>query len=201
MSTTVFKPEFSEISTHFWTKASRHTCDENDSRCNNEGSGENVMYKEGIDSLHVLLVFILKASQDMTELWQLSQLPRFRQCTSMKETPYFDLLMERFVDNFAPISSLNCGNADSLRAAGELSIFSPLLKHAFMAASALYFGCDMQDWRFVAASNTVYVGVLRHLQRALYHPEQSRSEGVLATVCVVMAYEVRPSMVSWTGGS
>ena len=69
-------------------------------------------------------------------------------------------------------------------------MFSPLLKHAFTAASALYFGCSVRDWRFVAVSANLYTGVLRDLQQALYHPEQSRSEGVLATVVVLMAYEV-----------
>jgi hypothetical protein len=49
----------------------------------------------------------------------------------------------------------------------------------------------MKDMRFVDASQNIYTQFLSHLQRALDHPEQVRTESVLAAVCVAMAFEVR----------
>lgn len=145
---------------------------------------------EDSTSIDMVTSFHANANEGMTMSWQYPQSGSPKIPNPVRDTPYFDILLEKFVDNFAP-SSQNCGHANSLRVAAEASIFSPLLKHAFLAASTLYFGYCVEDIRFVDASQVIYTQFLSHLQRALDHPEQVRTEGVLAAVCVAMAFEVR----------
>jgi hypothetical protein len=106
------------------------------------------------------------------------------------ESPILDIFVERFVDAFAPNERLDCGSSSAIREAASVRIFSPLLQNAFHAVSISYFGQFLGDWRVVSAGRRSYLGVVSALQRALYHPVQSRSEGVLATAILLMAYEV-----------
>ena len=101
--------------------------------------------------------------------------------------------MECFVDAFAPNSRDDCGNSSAIRVAGEARIFSPLLAGAFRAVSIAYCGQNLRSLRsqdVVIQGYKNYAQTLRDLQLALLDPEQSRSEGVLATVILLMAYEV-----------
>jgi hypothetical protein len=106
------------------------------------------------------------------------------------ESPILDIFVERFVDAFAPNERLDCGSSSAIREAASVRMFSPLLQNAFHAVSTSYFGQFLGDWRVVSAGRRSYLGVVSALQRALYHPVQSRSEGVLATAILLMAYEV-----------
>jgi hypothetical protein len=108
-----------------------------------------------------------------------------------QETPILDIFVERFVDAFAPNERLDCGSSSAIREAASVRMFSPLLQMAFHAVSTSYFGQFLGDWRVVSVGRRSYIGVVSALQKALYHPLQSRSEGVLATAILLMAYEVR----------
>ena len=107
-----------------------------------------------------------------------------------RESPILDIFVERFVDAFAPNERLDCGSSSAIREAASVRMFSPLLQNAFHAVSISYFGQFLGDWRIVSAGRWSYLGVVSALQRALYHPVQSRSEGVLATAILLMAYDV-----------
>jgi len=103
------------------------------------------------------------------------------------------VFVERFIDAFAPDERIDCGSSDAIRRAGSVRMFSPLLSDAFLAVSIVYFGQFSGDWRVGFSGYQIYTRVLRRLQSALFHPEQSRSEGVFATVILLMAYEVKTS--------
>ncbi|KAH7357297.1 hypothetical protein BKA65DRAFT_496644 [Rhexocercosporidium sp. MPI-PUGE-AT-0058] len=105
------------------------------------------------------------------------------------DLPVLDVFVERFIDAFAPDDRIDCGSSDAIRSAGSVRMFSPLLSDAFHAVSIAYFGQFSGNWRVGFAGYNIYTRVLRRLQSALFHPEQSRSEGVFATVILLMAYE------------
>ena len=108
------------------------------------------------------------------------------------DTPFLDLFVERFIDAFAPDARDDCGTSSAIRKAGSIRIFSPLLSVAFQAVSMAYFGQTTGSWRVMSQGYGLYRQTLERLQGALFDPMQSRSEGVLATVVLLVAYEVHP---------
>lgn len=111
----------------------------------------------------------------------------------MTDTPVLDVLMERFIDAFAPDGHENCGQSSAIRRAGAVMMFSPLLTQAFRAVCITYFGQCTGSPRIISRGYKAYCQTLNHLQIALWDPRQSRSEGVFATVILLMAYEVQCS--------
>ena len=109
----------------------------------------------------------------------------------MTDMPVLDIFTERFIDAFAPDGHDNCGQSSAIRRAGAVMMFSPLLTQAFRAVGIAYFGQCTGSPRIMSRGYKVYCQTLNHLQIALWDPRQSRSEGVLATVILLMAYEVR----------
>jgi hypothetical protein len=109
----------------------------------------------------------------------------------MTDMPVLDIFTERFIDAFAPDGHDNCGQSSAIRRAGAVMMFSPLLTQAFRAVGIAYFGQCTGSPRIMSHGYKVYCQTLNHLQIALWDPRQSRSEGVLATVILLMAYEVR----------
>jgi hypothetical protein len=110
----------------------------------------------------------------------------------LADTPILDVFVEGFVDAFAPDRCDDCGTSSAIRKAGSVRMFSPLLSQAFESVSIAHFGQATGSWRVMAQGYKSYQRTLDALQRALFDPEQSRSEGVLATVILLMAYEVLP---------
>lgn len=108
------------------------------------------------------------------------------------DTPFLDLFIERFIDAFAPDTRNDCGTSSAIRQAGSVSMFSPLLSEAFLAVSMAYFGQTTGSWSLMSQGHGRYRSTLEHLQAALFDPRQSRSEGVFATVVLLIAYEVHP---------
>ena len=101
-----------------------------------------------------------------------------------------EVFTERFIDAFAPDGHNDCGSSSAIRKAGLVMMFSPLLTLAFRAVSIAYFGQATGSPRVMAEGYKVYCQTLNHLQRSLWDPRESRSESVLATVILLMAYEV-----------
>lgn len=107
------------------------------------------------------------------------------------ETAVLDVFTDRFVDAFAPRdNSAECGAATSIRSAATIRMFSPLLQNAFSAVSTTFVGQQIDDQQIVHAGHGLYCTVLKDLQTALTHPIYSKSEAVLATVVLLIAYEV-----------
>jgi hypothetical protein len=115
----------------------------------------------------------------------------------MIDMPVLDVFVERFVDAFAPDGHDDCGTSSAIRRAGSVMMFSPLLTKAFRAVSIAYFGQSMAAPRIMAQGYKIYCQTLNHLQHALWDPAQSRTEGVFATVILLMAYEVWILRVPW----
>lgn len=101
-----------------------------------------------------------------------------------------DVFIERFVDAFSPEVDVKSGQAGALRRAAEIRMFSPLLMDAFEVVSATFFGRSIQDPRIEESGTLLYGRVLRNLQNALFDPERSKAESTLATVILLMAFEV-----------
>jgi hypothetical protein len=108
----------------------------------------------------------------------------------MTDMPVLEVFIERFIDAFAPNERDDCGTSSAIRKAGSVMMFSPLLTKAFRAVSIAYFGQSTGSPRIMSQGYTIYCQTLNHLQRSLWDPNQSRSEGVFATVILLMAYEV-----------
>jgi hypothetical protein len=106
--------------------------------------------------------------------------------------PFLDLFLERFIESFAPNDRDDCGTSSAIRQAGSVRMFSPLLSDAFEVVSMAYFGQSTHSWAILSQSYQRYRQTVNRLQEALFDPRQSRSEGVLATVILLMAYEVHP---------
>lgn len=101
-----------------------------------------------------------------------------------------DVFIERFVDAFSPEVDIKSGQAGALRRAAEIRMFSPLLMDAFEGVSIAFFGRSVEDPRLVRSGSEMYGRVLRNLQNALFDPERSKAESTLATVILLMAFEV-----------
>jgi hypothetical protein len=71
-----------------------------------------------------------------------------------------------------------------------MRLSSPFLYTAFNAVSTVYVGHQLGDMDIIWAGRTVYSRVLTRLHLALSHPVHSRSEIVLVTVLLLIAYEV-----------
>ena len=110
--------------------------------------------------------------------------------TPIADTPIFDLLTEHFIDAFAPDGREDCGKSSAIRKAGSERMFSTLLGEAFHAVSVAHFAQEMGSRSGMAHSHRTYTRVLQRLQNALMDPSQSRSSGVLATIVLLMAYQV-----------
>lgn len=108
----------------------------------------------------------------------------------MMNQPFLDLFAEGFIDSFAPNARDDCGTSSAIRQAGSNMMFSPLLSDAFQAVSMAYFGQSTGNWTIMSQGYRCYRQTVDRLQEALFDPRQSRSEGVLATVILFMAYEV-----------
>jgi hypothetical protein len=104
--------------------------------------------------------------------------------------PMLDVFIERFVDAFSPEVDVKSGQAGALRRAAEIRMFSPILMDAFEAVSVAFFGRSVQDPRIESSGFHLYPRVLRSLQHALQDPERSKAESTLATVILLMAFEV-----------
>ncbi|KAB8250629.1 hypothetical protein BDV35DRAFT_377346 [Aspergillus flavus] len=109
--------------------------------------------------------------------------------------PMLDVFIERFVDAFSPEVDVKSGQAGALRRAAEIRMFSPLLMDAFEVVSATFFGRSIQDPRIEKSGTLLYGRVLRNLQNALFDPERSKAESTLATVILLMAFEVGAALV------
>ncbi|KIM97187.1 hypothetical protein OIDMADRAFT_168934 [Oidiodendron maius Zn] len=103
--------------------------------------------------------------------------------------PILDVFVERFIDAFAPDERDDCGTSSAIREAGSVMMFSPLLTMAFRAVSIAYFGQSTDSPRIMSQGYKIYCQTLNHLQRSLWDPRESRTEGVFATVILLMAYE------------
>lgn len=112
--------------------------------------------------------------------------------------PMMDVFIERFVDAFSPEVDVKSGQAGALRRAAEIRMFSPILTEAFEAVSVAFFGRCIQDKRIEMSGSHLYPRVLRKLQQALHDPERSRAESTLATVILLMAFEVLPHSTSFS---
>jgi hypothetical protein len=111
-----------------------------------------------------------------------------------------DVFIERFVDAFSPEVDAKAGQAGAIRRAAEIRMFSPILTDAFQAVSHVFFGRSVQNKTIEATGFSFYPRVLRSLQEALLDPERSKAESTLATVILLMAFEVC-SQVSHCGTS
>ncbi|KAL1952513.1 hypothetical protein VTO42DRAFT_5099 [Malbranchea cinnamomea] len=100
-----------------------------------------------------------------------------------------EVFLARFVDAFSPKFERGWGSSTTLRSAAEIRMFSPILCDALEAVSVTYFGQSMNDRQLEAAAYDTYLSVLRNLQHALYNAEQSKSQAILLTVTVLMAFE------------
>lgn len=109
---------------------------------------------------------------------------------SLTDTPILDIFIERFIDAFAPDLRDDCGTSSAIRKAGSVMIFSPLLTEAFRAVSMAYFGQSTCSLGIMSQGYKEYRQTIDHLQRSLWDINQSRSDGVFATVILLMAYEV-----------
>lgn len=109
-----------------------------------------------------------------------------------------DVFVERFVDAFSPEVDVKAGQAGALRRAAEIRMFSPILQDAFEAVSVAFFGRCIQDKRIEMSGHHLYPRVLRKLQQALQDPERSRAESTLATVILLMAFEVSHRRSRWS---
>ena len=109
----------------------------------------------------------------------------------MTDAPVLEVFTERFIDAFAPDGRDDCGSSSAIRKAGSIMMFSPLLTQAFQAVSIAYFGQSTGSPSIMSQGYKIYCQTLNHLQRSLWDPTQSRTEGVFATVILLMAYEVQ----------
>ena len=101
-----------------------------------------------------------------------------------------EVFLARFVDAFSPKVEGGWGSSTTLRSAAEFRAFSPILRDALEAVSVTYFGQATSDLQLELTAYDTYLSVLRNLQVALYDPEQSKSQAILLTVTVLMAFEV-----------
>jgi hypothetical protein len=101
-----------------------------------------------------------------------------------------DVFIERFVDAFSPEVDAKAGQAGAIRRAAEIRMFSPILTDAFQSVSQVFFGRSVQNKTIEATGFSFYPRVLRSLQDALQDPERSKAESTLATVILLMAFEV-----------
>lgn len=106
------------------------------------------------------------------------------------------MFLARFVDSFSPKVEGGWGSSTTLRSAAEFRAFSPILCDALEAVSVTYFGQATSDPQLEFTAYDTYLSVLRNLQLALYDPEQSKSQAILLTVTVLMAFEVTSFYVS-----
>lgn len=101
-----------------------------------------------------------------------------------------DVFIERFVDAFSPEVDVKSGQAGAIRKAAEIRMFSPILSDAFESVSKVFFGRAVQNKTIEVQGFSYYPRVLRSLQEALLDPERSKAESTLATVILLMAFEV-----------
>lgn len=101
-----------------------------------------------------------------------------------------DIFIERFVDAFSPEVDAKAGEAGAIRRAAEIRMFSPILRDAFDSVSQVFFGRSVQNQTIEVRGFSGYPRVLRSLQEALLDPERSKAESTLATVVLLMAFEV-----------
>ncbi|OJJ45894.1 hypothetical protein ASPZODRAFT_26497 [Penicilliopsis zonata CBS 506.65] len=100
-----------------------------------------------------------------------------------------EVLVGRLINAFSPIEAVNCGSLVGLRDAAQMRVFSPLLSHAFEAASLTFVGRQERHLSMEKVGHVRYTRVLRQLQQALNHPEQSKSTEVLVVVLLFIIIE------------
>ena len=105
------------------------------------------------------------------------------------ERPVLDVFLERFLDTFSPEVDSSWG-AGAQRAAAEIRMFSPMISGALEASSLAFFGRSTRDPRIEALGIRRCTPVLRTLQEALRDPEQSRAASTLATVMLLLTFEI-----------
>lgn len=99
--------------------------------------------------------------------------------------------LSRFVDDFSPqVDGNTTGTSQTVRSAAGIRMFSPVLSDAFKAVALTYFGHDVADQRIERTGSQIHVSVLRKLQEAIYNMQQTNSQGILLTVCLLMCFEV-----------
>ncbi|OJD11563.1 hypothetical protein AJ78_07686 [Emergomyces pasteurianus Ep9510] len=114
--------------------------------------------------------------------------------TLMTSVSQKNFLMEgflsRFLDDFSPqVDEISIGTSQTIRSAAGIRMFSPVLSDAFKAVALTYFGHDVADQRIERTGSQIHVSVLRKLQEAIYNMQQTNSQGILLTVCLLMCYE------------
>lgn len=72
-----------------------------------------------------------------------------------------------------------------------------MLQNAFRASSVTIFRGSVPGRRFGTIAHRLYQSVLRALQKALAHPQQSRSAEVFVSVILMTVLEVSISRVFW----
>ncbi|PGH29684.1 hypothetical protein GX50_07569 [[Emmonsia] crescens] len=98
--------------------------------------------------------------------------------------------LSRFVDDFSPqVDGNTTGTSQTVRSAAGIRMFSPVLSDAFKAVALTYFGHDVADQRIERTGSQIHVSVLRKLQEAIYNMQQTNSQGILLTVCLLMCFE------------
>lgn len=112
-----------------------------------------------------------------------------------------DVFIERFVDAFSPEVDIKSGQAGAIRRAAEIRMFSPILSDAFDSVSQVFFGRSVQNKSIEVQGFSYYPRVLRSLQEALLDSERSKAESTLATVILLMAFEVLPQDCSLVDSS
>ncbi|OAX82058.1 hypothetical protein ACJ72_03600 [Emergomyces africanus] len=138
-----------------------------------------------------------EASQEPKILLQEQHAPRKRArdaSTFMTPVSQKNFLMEgflnRFLDDFSPqVDENSIGTSQTIRSAAGIRMFSPVLSDAFKAVALSYYGHDVADRRIERTGSQIHVSVLRKLQEAIYNMQQTNSQGILLTVCLLMCYE------------
>lgn len=133
--------------------------------------------------------------------------------TPTSTKPFLEVFLERFLDSYGPempaswqpLHWIHSGQPYKIwRVGAAARDSSTLLCNSFTAVSVVQFGRSIDDWRFVSAADRIYVSVLRSLQAAISHPEQSRSDDVLWSVILCAVYEVstsRSRVTAWLSPS
>ena len=110
--------------------------------------------------------------------------------------PVFDVFLETLLDSYGSRRAnssywIQTGKPWQIWRAGTALVpSSPFVHNAYLAVSTTYYGLSIDDPRLIGAGERLYSSVLKSLQAALSHPEQSRSEAVLMTVALCGIYEV-----------
>jgi hypothetical protein len=101
-----------------------------------------------------------------------------------------ELALERFLDSFSPDPKLHPDSHRALRLAAHARTSSRLLSDAYRATSIALFGQTISNQSVIQAARRMYGNGLKDLQRAIYHPEDSRSMSVLLTTALLFIWEV-----------